>query len=171
MWATAAPARAASMAASAIGSGVTGTSSLRATVSPAPVTAQVTKASQITAPSVRDANCRCTSCDGRTIIERNPMVQSAPTRPQDLDSLRAAAQAFARGEMRPVALQYDESEDYPLDVLRRAAELGLTFYDLPAEYGGRGGDSPRDRREGVQGLGRGGPPVLWVNAQCRVFAR
>ena len=49
------------------------------------------------------------------------MVQSAPTRPLDLDALRATAQAFARDEMRPVALQYDESEEYPLDVLHRAA--------------------------------------------------
>src|SRR5512146_1459786 len=128
MCATAAPARAASIAASAICSGVTGTCSLRLAVSPAPVTAQVTKTSQFTASSVRNANCRCTSCDGRTIIERNPMVQSAPTRRLDLDSLRAVAQAFARDEMRPVALQYDESEEYPLAVLRRAATAGLTCY-------------------------------------------
>ena len=45
MCATAAPARAASIAASAICSGVTGTRSLRPVVSPAPVTAQVMKAS------------------------------------------------------------------------------------------------------------------------------
>src|SRR6476659_9448975 len=133
MCATAAPARAASIAASAICSGVTGTRSLRPTVSPAPVTAQVTKTSQFTASSVRNANCRCTSCDGRTIIGRSPMVQSAPTRSPALDELRAAAQAFARDEMRPVALEYDESEEYPLPLLHRAAELGLTSYDLPAE--------------------------------------
>ena len=45
MCATAAPARAASSAASAIAAGVTGTCSLRAAVSPAPVTAQVMKTS------------------------------------------------------------------------------------------------------------------------------
>ena len=98
------------------------------------------------------------------------MVQSAPTRPQDLDSLRAAAQAFARDEMRPVALQYDESEDYPLDVLRRAAELGLTCYDLPAEYGGGGVESLRDRCEVIEELAWGDSPIFWVIAQGGFFA-
>ena len=51
------------------------------------------------------------------------MVQSAPTRSSDLDALRSTAQAFARDEMRPVALQYDESEEYPLEVLHRAHEV------------------------------------------------
>jgi hypothetical protein len=54
MWAIAAPARAASIAASAISSGVTGTRSLRWAVSPAPVTAQVTKTSQFTDAAGRE---------------------------------------------------------------------------------------------------------------------
>src|SRR5690349_2522370 len=170
MCATAAPARAASIAASAICSGDTGTSSLRPTVSPAPVTAHVTKTSQITASSVRNANCRCTSCDGRTIIERNPMVQSAPSLVQDLDSLRAAAQAFARDEMRPAALHHDETEEYPLDLLRRAARLGLTCYDLPAEYGGGGVEALRDRCEVIEELAWGDSPIFWVIAQGGFFA-
>src|SRR4029077_7267130 len=170
MCATAAPARAASMAASAICSGVTGTSSLRPTVSPAPVTAQVMKTSQFTPPSVRYANWRCTSCEGRSIIQRHPMVQSAPTRSPDLDALRATAQAFARDEIRPVALQYDESEEYPLDVLRRAAGLGLTCYDLPAEYGGGGVESLRDRCAVIEELSWGDSPIFWVIAQGGFFA-
>src|SRR6476660_7030807 len=170
MCATAAPARAASIAASAICPGVTGTCPLRPTVSPAPVTAQVTKTSQFTASSVRNANCRCTSCDGRTIIYRNPMVQSAPTSPLDLDSVRTAAQAFARDEMRPVALRYDESEEYPLDVLRRAGELGLTCYDLPAAYGGGGLERLRDRCEVIEELAWGDSPIFWVIAQVGFFA-
>ena len=50
MCAIAAPARAASIAAAAICSGVTGTSGLRPAVSPAPVTAQVMNTSQFTTP-------------------------------------------------------------------------------------------------------------------------
>src|SRR6201987_5367438 len=170
MCATAAPARAASIAASAICSGVTGTCSLRPAVSPAPVTAQVTKTSQFTASSVRNANCRCTSCDGRTIIDRNPMVQSALTSPLDLDSLRAAAQAFARDEMRPVALRYDETEEYPLEMLRRAAALGLAGYDLPAAYGGGGLGRLPDRCEIIEELAWGDSPIFWVIAQGGFFA-
>src|SRR5438094_284150 len=81
-----------------------------------------------------------------------PRVQSAPTRSLDLGALRAAAQAFARDEMRPVALSYDETEEYPLPVLRRAAALGLTSYDLPAEYGGGGVERLRDRCEVIEEL-------------------
>jgi len=55
------------------------------------------------------------------------------------------ATAFAREELRPVALQYDETEEYPLEMLRKAAALGLTCYDLPAEYGGGGITRLRDR--------------------------
>ena len=98
------------------------------------------------------------------------MVQSAPTRSLDLDALRAAAQAFAREEIRPVALEYDETEEYPLEVLRRAAALGLTCYDLPAEYGGGGVESLRDRCEIVEELAWGDSPIFWVIAQGGFFA-
>src|SRR5438477_651944 len=170
MCTTAAPARAASIAALAICSGVTGTCSLRATVSPAPVTAQVTKTSQFMPPSVRDANCCCTSCNGRSIIARNPVVQSPVTRTLDLDALRATAQAFARDEMRPVALHYDESEEYPLDVWRRAAELGLTCYDRPSEEGAGVVESLRDRCDVIEDLSWGDSPIFWVIAQGGFFA-
>ena len=54
----------------------------------------------------------------------------------------ARGRARVRGDRaRPVALQYDESEEYPVEPLRRAAELGLTAYDLPEAYGGGGVES------------------------------
>src|SRR4051794_9826902 len=56
MWATAAPARAASMAASAISSGRTGTRSLARAVSPAPVTAHVMNTSGFTDRSSRGSS-------------------------------------------------------------------------------------------------------------------
>ena len=98
------------------------------------------------------------------------MVQNLPTQPLEFDALRTAAQAFARDEMRPVALQYDESEEYPLDVLRRAAALGLTCYDLPAEYGGGGLESLRGRCEVIEELAWGDSPIFWVIAQGGFFA-
>jgi acyl-CoA dehydrogenase len=48
------------------------------------------------------------------------------------------AREFAEREMRPVAAHYDETEEFPWDVFRKAAEVGLTCYDLPEEYGGGG---------------------------------
>ena len=60
-------------------------------------------------------------------------ARSPPTRDRPRD--RAA---FAREELRPVALAYDESGGVPREILRKAAALGLTCYDLPAEVGGGG---------------------------------
>src|SRR3954469_8265499 len=57
MWATAAPARAASIAAAAISCGRTGTRSLACTVSPAPVTAHVMNTSGFTPRSSRGRFC------------------------------------------------------------------------------------------------------------------
>jgi len=98
------------------------------------------------------------------------MVQSPPTLTFDLDALRATAQAFARDELRPVALHYDETEEYPAEVLRRAAAVGLTCYDLPAEHGGGGVASLRDRCEVIEELAWGDSPLFWVIAQGGFFA-
>jgi acyl-CoA dehydrogenase len=85
-------------------------------------------------------------------------------------ALVETARAFARGELRPVALGYDESEEYPLAELRRAAELGLTCYDLPAAYGGGGVESLRDRCAVIEELSFGDSPIFWVIAQGGFFA-
>ena len=82
----------------------------------------------------------------------------------------ATARSFAAEVMRPAALAYDESEEYPLEPLRRAAALGLTSYDLPAEYGGGGVESLRDRCAVIEELAWGDSPMFWVIAQGGFFA-
>jgi acyl-CoA dehydrogenase len=52
--------------------------------------------------------------------------------------LQALAHEFAERELRPVAREWDEREDCPPDLLRKAAALGLTSHAIPAEYGGGG---------------------------------
>jgi alkylation response protein AidB-like acyl-CoA dehydrogenase len=88
----------------------------------------------------------------------------------DTRALRATARAFAEQELRPVALAYDESEEYPLEPLRRAAALGLTCYDLPERYGGGGVESLRERCAVVEELAWGDAPIFWVIAQGGFFA-
>ncbi|HST14841.1 MAG TPA: acyl-CoA dehydrogenase family protein [Gaiellaceae bacterium] len=80
------------------------------------------------------------------------------------------AATFAREELRPVALQYDETEEYPLELLHKAAGLGLTCYDLPAEYGGGGVTRLRDRCAVIEELSWGDSPIFWVIAQGGFFA-
>jgi alkylation response protein AidB-like acyl-CoA dehydrogenase len=54
--------------------------------------------------------------------------------------LQRLAHEFAERELRPIAAEWDEREEYPSDLLAKAARAGLTSYAIPAEYGGGGAD-------------------------------
>ncbi len=84
--------------------------------------------------------------------------------------LAETAHEFARDVLRPVALAYDESEEYPLDELRAAARLGLTCYDLPTAYGGGGIEGLRERCAVIEELSWGDSPIAWVIGQGGFFA-
>jgi alkylation response protein AidB-like acyl-CoA dehydrogenase len=55
--------------------------------------------------------------------------------------LQALAHEFAERELRPIAGEWDERDDFPPDLLPRAAALGLSSYSIPREYGGGGVDA------------------------------
>ncbi len=57
--------------------------------------------------------------------------------PEQLE-LREWAHGFAEKEIRPVAAYYDEHEEMPWDVLKKAAKIGLLAYAIPEAYGGSG---------------------------------
>jgi len=80
------------------------------------------------------------------------------------------AHAFALEELRPVALEYDESEEFPHAQLRRAAELGLTCYDLPREYGGGGVESLEESVRVLEELTWGDSPITMAITQA-AFSR
>ena len=57
------------------------------------------------------------------------------------EEIRQLAHEFAVNEIRPVAPQFDESEEFPWEVVRKAHRLGLTpAAFIPEEYGGQGLD-------------------------------
>ena len=89
---------------------------------------------------------------------------------RDTEELVALARDFAVDELRPVALQYDESEDFPHELLRKAASLGLTSYDIPAKYGGGGVSSLHDCCRVIEEMAWGDSPISWVIAQGGFFA-
>src|SRR5205085_948283 len=76
-----------------------------------------------------------------------------------IEELVARAHEFAERELRPVALAYDESETFPQAELRRAAELGLTSYDLPQQYGGGGVTGLADSIRVLEELTWGDSPI------------
>jgi alkylation response protein AidB-like acyl-CoA dehydrogenase len=55
--------------------------------------------------------------------------------------LQALAHEFAERELRPIAAEADAEDVFPLDLLAKAASLGLTSYSIPREYGGGGVDA------------------------------
>ncbi len=52
--------------------------------------------------------------------------------------LQKKAREFAISEVLPVARKYDESEEFPLPVIKKAWEEGLLNLGIPKEYGGPG---------------------------------
>jgi alkylation response protein AidB-like acyl-CoA dehydrogenase len=50
--------------------------------------------------------------------------------------LRELAHEFAAAELRPIAGEWDERDDFPPGLLAKAARLGLTSYRIPRDYGG-----------------------------------
>jgi acyl-CoA dehydrogenase len=52
--------------------------------------------------------------------------------------LKETARRFAADEIIPVAGQCDEEQRFPLDVCRKAWELGLMNLEIPQEHGGMG---------------------------------
>ncbi|MBI4789375.1 MAG: acyl-CoA dehydrogenase family protein [Chloroflexi bacterium] len=57
---------------------------------------------------------------------------------EEQQRLQEMAHEFAEKEMRPVAAHYDETEEFPWPVLRKANDVGLLTYAFPEEYGGAG---------------------------------
>ncbi|HLF56678.1 MAG TPA: acyl-CoA dehydrogenase family protein [Thermoanaerobaculia bacterium] len=53
-------------------------------------------------------------------------------------AIRDAAREFARKEVSPHVEEYDESQKYPLAVMKKAAELGFLGIIFPEELGGAG---------------------------------
>jgi acyl-CoA dehydrogenase len=70
------------------------------------------------------------------------MPNLLPHQPELTDEQReiqALAREFAQTEIRPIAADVDERDTYtPLDVVYKAAEVGLTSFMLPEEVGGGG---------------------------------
>ena len=64
------------------------------------------------------------------------MIEFEPTSEQR--ELQALAHEFAERELRPIAAEWDERDEFPPDLLAKAARLGLTSYAVPAEHGGGG---------------------------------
>jgi acyl-CoA dehydrogenase len=57
---------------------------------------------------------------------------------EEQEAIRDAARTFAEKEIAPVALKYDESQDFPHEIFQKLGELGFLGVLVPTEYGGSG---------------------------------
>jgi len=80
------------------------------------------------------------------------------------------ARTFAREQLRPVSLEYEESEEFPWGPFREAAKLGLTCLDIPPEHGGGGIDRLLAICAIVEELAWGDSPITQVILQGGFFA-
>lgn len=56
----------------------------------------------------------------------------------DQEAIRQHIRSFVEEEIRPVVLQYDESQEFPAEIFRKLGELGYLGIVIPTEYGGSG---------------------------------
>jgi acyl-CoA dehydrogenase len=52
--------------------------------------------------------------------------------------LKELTNQFAKNEMRPVAQEYDQKNEFPYPVMEKAFEIGFLTSGIPLEYGGTG---------------------------------
>lgn len=55
--------------------------------------------------------------------------------------IRDAARAFAQKEIVPIAAEYDESGEFPMETIKKMGKIGLMGIEVPEEYGGAGMDT------------------------------
>ncbi len=55
--------------------------------------------------------------------------------------IQEAARDFARNSIAPIAAEFDESGEFPLDTIRQMGKLGFMGIEVPEEYGGVGMDT------------------------------
>jgi alkylation response protein AidB-like acyl-CoA dehydrogenase len=58
---------------------------------------------------------------------------------EEQQEIKRAVREFAEKEFTPeLALEYDQKEEFPMTLYKRAAQLGITSMRIPQEYGGQG---------------------------------
>ncbi|HET7616463.1 MAG TPA: acyl-CoA dehydrogenase family protein, partial [Bacillales bacterium] len=59
---------------------------------------------------------------------------------EEQEMMRKMVRDFAEKELTPVLEKMDEDDEYPLEVTRKAGQLGIMGIPIPEEYGGAGMD-------------------------------
>ena len=71
------------------------------------------------------------------------MTSAGPnfTLSEEHEMLRIAARDFAQKEIAPIAAEFDETGDFPIETIKKMGEMGFMGIEIPEEYGGAGMDT------------------------------
>ena len=61
--------------------------------------------------------------------------------PKTHELFRQMIREFAEKEVKPLAAEVDEEERFPVETVKKMAEIGLMGIPIPKQYGGAGGDN------------------------------
>ncbi len=54
--------------------------------------------------------------------------------------VRSMIKEFVDREVRPIAMEYEHEDKYPMPIVKKMKELGIFGFTIPEEYGGSGMD-------------------------------
>jgi len=57
------------------------------------------------------------------------------------EMIRQAARKFAQERIAPIAAEFDESGEFPMETIREMGQMGFMGIEIPEEYGGAGMDT------------------------------
>lgn len=60
---------------------------------------------------------------------------------EEHEMIRKAARDFAENEIAPIAAEFDESGDFPMDTIQQMGKMGFMGIEVPEDYGGVGLDT------------------------------
>ncbi len=70
-----------------------------------------------------------------------PTVQDSFILSDEHKMIQKAARDFAQNEISPIAAEFDERGDFPVETIRKMGEMGFMGIEVPEKYGGAGMDT------------------------------
>lgn len=74
------------------------------------------------------------------VVSNSEQALTLTMSPEHQDLVRAVRK-FAQERIAPIAAEFDETGDFPLETIREMGQMGLMGIEVPEEYGGAGMDT------------------------------
>lgn len=75
------------------------------------------------------------------MVVASPQTNLTLSMTEEHEMLVKMVRDFAQSEIAPIAEEYDESGNFPLETIKKMGEMGLMGIEVPEEYGGAGMDT------------------------------